>query len=521
MENFATLLALVAFFGILFGGIGIIKGNVKFLKLKSRKASSIFVVAMIVLFAIAGSLLPETNEHTAEPAIKDEKIKSEEKTSSEKVKENENNVIKDDKADSEKKSNTEQEDKPKKETKEEPDKQLATSEQQKQAETTKVSGNLSVHFVNVGQGAAQVVVTPNKKVMVIDGGNNDDEDDIVAYLKHLGIKKVDILVGTHPDADHIGGIDAVIDSFAIGKIYMPKVQRNTQTFESVLLSIQKKGLKVTTARAGLDLDLDKNVQLKMIAPIGTDSDANEMSAVIRMQYGNHSFLFTGDAGIPAEQKMINSGTTLASTVLLVGHHGSSNSTSKAFLQKVSPKYSVIQVGKNSYGHPTEEVLQRLHQSGSKIYRNDTDGTIVFTTNGKEMKVNKNAWVYKATTEKKDTSQKESEKPKQEQPKSSTNIIGTVKATASIDIPNPTSNQQVTVTVVAKDANGKPVSGADVTLLLHYKSKETTYTGITDANGKAILPFKIGRAAKGFTVKGDITVSYKGKKVHTTTQFTPQ
>ena len=106
--------------------------------------------------------------------------------------------------------------------------------------------------------------------MVIDGGNNDDEDDMVAYLKQLGVSKVDILIGTHPDADHIGGIDAVIDSFDIGKIYMPNVQRDTQTFQSVLQSIQNKGLKVTTAKAGIELDLDPTVQVKMISPVGTE-----------------------------------------------------------------------------------------------------------------------------------------------------------------------------------------------------------------------------------------------------------
>ena len=141
--------------------------------------------------------------------------------------------------------------------------------------------------MDVGQGAAQVIIAPNKKVMVIDGGNNDDEDDMVAYLKQLGISKVDILIGTHPDADHIGGMDAVIDSFDIGKIYMPNAQRDTQTFQSVLQSIQNKGLKVTTAKAGIELDLDPTVQIKMISPIGTDSDENEMSAVVRLQLGNN------------------------------------------------------------------------------------------------------------------------------------------------------------------------------------------------------------------------------------------
>src|SRR5690606_5935714 len=213
------------------------------------------------------------------------------------------------------------------------------------------------------------------------------------YLKQLGVERVDILIGTHPDADHIGGIDSVIDHFEIGEIYMPKVQRDTKTFESVLIAIQNKGLKVKTAKSGLSLSLDENVKVDMIAPIGDHEDANEMSAVVRIQYGKRSFLLTGDAGVDSETKMIASGVNLKSDVLLVGHHGSNSSTSQVFLDHVQADYAVIQVGKNSYGHPTEEVLSRLNQNGAKIYRNDTDGTIIFTTDGETLTVNKKNWVY--------------------------------------------------------------------------------------------------------------------------------
>lgn len=374
------------------------------------------------------------------------------------------------------------------------------------AEVETSQGILEVHFVDVGQGAAQIIKTPNNKVMVIDGGNNDDEDDMVAYLNELGVKKVDILIGTHPDADHIGGIDAVIDAFDIGKIYMPKIQSNTQTFESVLQSIANKGLKVTTAQAGITLDLDPAIEAVMIAPLQQSNDSNEMSAIVRLSYGEQSFLLTGDAGVKTEQELIASGATLQSDVLLVGHHGSKHSTSTAFVQAVQPTYGVIQVGKNNYGHPEDSVLNTLAAAGIQIYRTDTDGTIVFKTDGKTMVVNKNAWEYNGSLT----------------AGSNTATVTTpIAATASIDQSAPTQNSTVTVTVEVKDSNGAPVNGAHVSLNLHYKSTDTLYEGTTNSNGIALLTFKIGRAAKGFTVNGDITITAGEQTTSASTAFTPQ
>lgn len=382
------------------------------------------------------------------------------------------------------------------------------------ASTGKVEGNLEVHFIDVGQGAAQVVTTPNNKVMVIDGGNNDDEDRMVSYLTQLGVKKIDILIGTHPDADHIGGIDAVIDSFDIGKIYMPKIQSNTKTFESVLQSIRNKGLKVTTAQKGINLELDSTVQAKMIAPISTTSDTNEMSAIVRLAFGEQSFLLPGDAGIKTEKDLIASGETLASTVLLVGHHGSKYSTSEAFIQAVQPKYGVIQVGKNNYGHPEDEVLSRLANHKVNIYRTDTDGTIIFKTNGKTIEVNKSAWKYAGNSQ-------SMTHPSTKQQESSASEAKPITAVASIDNPNPGQNESVTVTVTVKDQDGKAVNGANVHLKLHYKSTDTVYNGVTNANGIATINFKTGRPAKGFTVNGEITVTANGQSTNTSTAFTPQ
>lgn len=480
MGTLGTILMLLAFLGFFIGIVGVIKGSVKFIKLRSRKASGLFIVTSFVVFMIGGFMLPADTST----------ISTVEKQASSNVEEKKENT------------NT-----------------LKVKEEKKQeaigvSETKTVEDELEVHFVDVGQGAAQVIIAPNKKVMVIDGGNNDDEDDMVAYLKKLGISKVDILIGTHPDADHIGGIDAVIDSFDIGKIYMPNAQRDTQTFESVLQSIQYKGLKVTTAKAGIELDLDPTVQIKMISPIGTDSDENEMSAVVRLQIGEQSFLLTGDAGVSTEEKWLQAGENLQSTVLLTGHHGSEHSTSEAFVKAVQPKHAVIQVGKNNYGHPTSEVLDRLDNHKVNIYRNDTDGTIVFKTDGSKMEINKNAWVHTPDT-------KSSANNQPTTPPAPSNIASNIQANATIDDANPDQNEEVTVMVTVKDQNGYAVNGANVHLSLSYKSTDTVYEGTTNANGIAALSFKIGRAAAGFTVNGDITVSANGKTATTQTAFTPK
>ena len=243
------------------------------------------------------------------------------------------------------------------------DNQQVTETSQVQATTQQnndVRGELQVHFIDVGQGASQLIIGSSGKTILIDAGNNNQEEEIVAYLRKNGIQKIDILVGTHPDADHIGGLDAVIDNFEIGKIYMPKVQSNTKTFEDVLLAIQRKGLKVSTAKAGVTLDWEPDAKVQMIAPVRDYDDDNDMSAVLKITFGEISFLFAGDAESKSEHDMINSKVDLKSDVLLVAHHGSKSSTTEAFLDAVQPSYGVIQVGENNYGHPAPEI--RLFQT---------------------------------------------------------------------------------------------------------------------------------------------------------------
>lgn len=265
-------------------------------------------------------------------------------------------------------------------------------EWESQNETTIAPGSvdseskLRVIFLDVGQGASQLLISPTGQTMLIDAGNNDREEQMVEYLEQYAVDRLDIVIGTHPDADHIGGLDAVINTVDVGKIYMPKVQANTKTFESLLRSIKNKGLKVTTAKAGLQLDWDEQVDVTMIAPVVNGLDNNNMSAVIKVTYGDTSFLLTGDASSASEKEMIGSGVDLQADVLLVGHHGSKSSTTLSFLNQVKPEYAVIQVGDNSYGHPKETILERLRKKNIEVYRNDLQGTVEITSDGLDYQV---------------------------------------------------------------------------------------------------------------------------------------
>ncbi|WP_460322795.1 ComEC/Rec2 family competence protein [Paenibacillus sp. YSY-4.3] len=240
---------------------------------------------------------------------------------------------------------------------------------------------LRVIFLDVGQGASQLLISPSGKTMLIDAGNNDREQAMLDYLREYGVNRLDIVIGTHPDADHIGGLDRVIDHVDVGEIYMPKIQANTKTFESLLLSVKNKGLKVKTAKAGLVLEWDEDVQVTMVAPVQTYDDKNNMSAVVKVVYGNTSYLLTGDAEQKSEKDMIESGADLQADVMLIGHHGSKSSTTLSFLKKIAPQYGVIQVGENNYGHPTSTVLDRLSKQGIEVYRNDLHGTVEIASDG--------------------------------------------------------------------------------------------------------------------------------------------
>lgn len=237
-----------------------------------------------------------------------------------------------------------------------------------------------VKFFDVGQ-ADSILVQSAGVNMLIDAGTNNMGNTVVQNLKDLGITKINYLVGTHPHEDHIGGMDDVINNFEIGTIYMPKVQTNTKTFEDVLDAISNKGLTITTPEVGYVFEVGNTKCEVMCAGTGTteeNSNLNLSSIVIRMVYGEESFLFMGDA----EEKNESSRQWPQTTVLKVGHHGSDTSSSESFLNQVKPEISVISVGiNNTYGHPKKTTLDKLNALETSIYRTDQNGTITITCDG--------------------------------------------------------------------------------------------------------------------------------------------
>ena len=255
------------------------------------------------------------------------------------------------------------------------------------AETTapgsspKSPGNLVVHYIDVGQ-ADSIFVQQDQDTLLIDAGNNADDALVVAYLQKLGIRDIDFVIGTHPHEDHIGGLDTVIRTFAIGRIIMSNASSTSQTFEDVLTAIQNKGMKMTKAVPGTDYALGR-ASLIILGPAqATYNDLNAASVVCKVVFGETSFLFAGDAEITSENAMLSQGYDVQADVLKIGHHGSSSSTGDSFLQAISPLYAIISVGKdNTYGHPAGSTLTRLQAAGVKTYRTDLAGTIVTTSDG--------------------------------------------------------------------------------------------------------------------------------------------
>lgn len=240
-----------------------------------------------------------------------------------------------------------------------------------------------VHYIDVGQGDC-ILVQVNNKNLLIDSGPKSDRRKLFNYLSGLDLNKLDYVIATHPHEDHIGNMDDIIKTYSIGTFYAPKVESTTKSFEDMVDALKDKNLKVHVLKNNsTSIDLGENTKVNVFSPNKDFYDnLNNYSPVIKIQYGNTSFLFTGDAEKEVEKEILNNNEDISADVLKVGHHGSSTSTSKDFLKKVNPSIAVISVGKdNIYNHPDAITTKLLYDSNIKTYRTDKDGTIVICSDG--------------------------------------------------------------------------------------------------------------------------------------------
>ena len=252
------------------------------------------------------------------------------------------------------------------------------------APATPAQGTVSVHFIDVGQGDSTLIIAPDKTVL-IDGGDNGWGPTVLAYLRGQGVSEIDILIATHPHADHIGGLIDVIRELPIGEVIAPELPDalipTTRTYTNFLLALLERSLSITPAQVGDTRDLGGGAVLTIHGPVRDYAILNDMSVVSRLKFGETSFLFTGDAELAAEHDLATAGG-IRSTVLHIGHHGSRTSTTEIFLAAVSPSIAVIPCGlDNQYGHPHRSVIERLNAANIRILRTDLDGTVVLTTDG--------------------------------------------------------------------------------------------------------------------------------------------
>lgn len=249
-----------------------------------------------------------------------------------------------------------------------------------------VNSNLIVSYLDVGQ-ADSILIENNGEYMLIDAGNNEDGELLVKYFNQKEINIFKYLVGTHPHEDHIGGLDDIINNFEVGTIYMPDVITTTKTFTDVLDAIENNKLTYKVPKIQETFTLGE-AKIEVIYT-GTDTkELNNCSIVLRLVFGETTFLFTGDAEDKAEEIILNNNLNIQADVLKIGHHGSRYSTTDKFLNRVNPKYAIISVGTgNSYKHPESIVLNKLKANNIEIHRTDLEGTIIVTSDGENITIN--------------------------------------------------------------------------------------------------------------------------------------
>lgn len=262
--------------------------------------------------------------------------------------------------------------------------------QEQQRRAVYENAEFSVHFIDVGQGDSIYIHSGDADVL-IDAGEAEYGSTVVRYLDSCGVRELDLVIATHPHSDHIGGLSAVLSEFEIQEVMLSDIPDEqlpvTRTFAGLLDAIDASGAALVTAEAGQTYTLGDAV-LTILGPVDTEyDDLNDYSVVAQLSFGEADFLFTGDQTTTAEKDLLAADIPEDIEVLKVGHHGSSTSSSKKFLDVIQPEYAVIQCGAdNSYSHPHETIVKRLAGYTDNIYRTDVQGTAVFTSDGRSLSV---------------------------------------------------------------------------------------------------------------------------------------
>ncbi|MCI2778315.1 ComEC/Rec2 family competence protein [Clostridium perfringens] len=248
---------------------------------------------------------------------------------------------------------------------------------------------LMISYIDVGQGdAAYIKVNGND--ILIDAGPRSNSKELLEQLKAKNIDDFELVIATHPHEDHIGGMVDVFKEYEVKAFYSPKITHTTKTYENLVKAVKDEGLKTKELKSGMVIDLGEGAKFDVFTPQKSEyEELNDYSPIMKLSFGDTSYLFTGDAEKLAEEEALAKyKTSLDSDVIKFGHHGSSSSSSNAFIEAVSPKYGIISCAKdNKYGHPHRETLDIIKKYNIKTFRTDTDGEIILTSDGKSITFN--------------------------------------------------------------------------------------------------------------------------------------